>query len=93
MLLCVGRSVFDGLGLGLGGAAVIDGLGVGVDVVRALADIRRGCHDGFLGAQRRRGRESVDLLRVAAGEDLDACRAEQHAAREALKLLGVIKEK
>ena len=33
VLLCVGRSVFDGLGLG--GAAVIDGLGVGVDVVRA----------------------------------------------------------
>ena len=54
---------------------LVERLRVGENVVRALADIRRGCHDGFLGAQRRRGRESVDLLRVAAGEDLDACRA------------------
>lgn len=55
------RGVLNRLGRVLRGILLVERLRVGENVVRALADIRRGCHDGFLGAQRRRGRESVDL--------------------------------
>ena len=86
VLLCVGRIVFDGLGLGLGGAAVIDGLGVGVDVVRALADGGDGLHDAVLRAQNGGGGVGVDRLCLLAAQDLKTGGAEQNACSEQTKM-------
>ena len=73
----------------LGGAGLVDGLCILEDVTGLLLNLADGLHGGVLHAQDSSGGLGVDLLGIAAGQQLETSGTEQGAGSEQSNLLNI----